>query len=144
MTRQDLFRKRIAPILFFGLLGLIAYDFARKQKHAGLKATVVIELGEARPRVRALEAELYVRGERVSEYKRAALPGSKIGECRFEASMPDADGELRITVDLGGEPRRLTRGVHVEDGATVRVNLAPELVPELAPDRQPRAAAAAP
>jgi hypothetical protein len=136
VTRQDLFRKRIAPILFFGLLGLIAYDFARKQKHAGLKATMVIELGEARPRVRELEADLYVRGERVSEFRRAALPGAQIGECRFEVSMPDADGELRITVDLGGEQRQLTRGVHVEDGATVRVNLAPDL--------RPRAAAAAP
>lgn len=136
MTRQDLFRKRIAPILFFGLLGLIAWDFARKQKHAGLKATVVIELGEARSRVRELEADLYVRGERVSEFRRAALPGARIGECRFEASMPDADGELRITVDLGGEQRQLTRGLHVEDGATVRVDLAPDL--------RPRAAAAAP
>ena len=132
MTRQELFRKRIAPILFFALLGLIAYDFARKQRHAGLKATVVIELGEARSRVRELEAVLFARGERVSEFKRAALPGARIGECRFEVSMPDTDGELRISIDLGGEQRQLTRGLHVEDGATVRVDLAPELRPRAA------------
>ncbi len=46
--------------------------------------------------------------------------------------MPDADGELRITVDLGGERRQLTRGLHVEDGATVRVDLAPDLRPRAA------------
>ncbi len=76
MTRQDLFRKRIAPILFFGLLGLIAWDFARKQKHAGLKATVVIELGRGPARVRELLRPICsVRGERISEFRRAALPG---------------------------------------------------------------------
>ena len=93
MTRHELFRKRIAPILFFGLLGLIAYDFARKQKDAAISGTVLIELGEARPRVRELAADLYVRGERVSEFRRAALPGARIGECRFEARMPQPDGD---------------------------------------------------
>jgi hypothetical protein len=127
VTRHELFRKRIAPILFFGLLGLIAYDFSRKQKDAGISGTVTIELGEARPRVRALEAELFVRGESVSTFRRAALPGAWIGECRFEARMPDPDGELRIAIDLGDAQRQLRRAVHVEDGATVRVDLSSEL-----------------
>jgi hypothetical protein len=129
VTRHELVRKRIAPILFFGLLGLIAYDFARKQKDAAISGTVLIELGEARPRVRALEAEMVVRGESVSTFQRAALPGARIGECRFTARMPDPDGELRITIDLGDARRQLRRAVHVEDGATVRVDLSSELAP---------------
>jgi hypothetical protein len=128
VTRYELFRKRIAPLLFLCLLGLIAYDAWRKQKDAGITGTVVIELGEARPRVRALEAEMFARGESVSVYQRAALPGARIGECRFEAHMPEPDGELRIAVDLGDARRQLSRAVHIEDGAMVRVDLSTELM----------------
>jgi hypothetical protein len=127
MTRHELFRKRIAPILFFCVLALIAYDAWQKDKHEGITGTVVIELGEARPRVREVEAEMFVRGESVSVFRRAALPDARIGECRFEARMPAPDGELRIAVDLGGERRQLARAVHIEDGAAVRVDLGPEL-----------------
>ena len=127
MTRYELFRKRIAPILFLGVVGLIAYDACQKDKHAGITGTVTIDLGEARPRVRALEAEMFVRGESVSVFRRAALPEAWIGECKFEARMPAPDGELRIGVDLGPERRQLSRAVHIEDGATVHVDLASEL-----------------
>lgn len=127
MTRYELFRKRIAPVLFLGMVFLIAYDAWKKEEHAGIKGTVVIELGEAEPRVRSLEAEMFVRGESVSTFRRAALPGAQIGDTRFEARMPDPDGELRITVDLGDARRQLSRAVHLEDGATVRIDLAADL-----------------
>jgi hypothetical protein len=127
VTGYELFRKRIAPVLFLGMVGVIAYDAWKKEKHAGLSGTVVIELGEAEPRVRELEAEMIVRGEPVSTFRRVALPGALIGECRFEARMPEPDGELRIVIDLGDARRRLSRAVHIEDGATVRIDLAPEL-----------------
>lgn len=127
MTGYELFRKRIAPVLFLGMVGVIAYDAYKKEKHAGITGTVVIELGEAEPRVRELEVEMFVRGEAVSTFRRAALPGARIGDCRFEARMPEAGGELRIVVDLGDARRRLSRAVHIEDGATVRIDLAPEL-----------------
>ncbi len=131
MTRYELFRKRIAPILFLGMVGLIAYDACQKEKHAGITGTVVIELGEAEPRVRALEAEMFVRGnpDPISTYRRAALPGARIGDTRFEARMPVSNGELRIEVDLGDARRRLSRTVHLEDGATVRIDLSSELEP---------------
>ncbi len=127
MTRYEFFRKRIAPILFLGMVGLIAYDAWRKEEHAEIKGTVVIELGEAEPRVRSLEAEMFVHGESISTFRRAALPGARIGDARFEARMPEPDGELRITVDLGDARRRLSRAVHLEDGATVRIDLAADL-----------------
>jgi hypothetical protein len=132
VTRYELFRKRIAPILFLGIVGLIAYDQCQKDKHAGITGTVVIELGEAEPRVRALEAEMFVRGESVSTFRRAALSGARIGDTRFQARMPAPDGELRIAVDLGDARRRLSRTVHLEDGATVRIDISSEL---LAPPR---------
>jgi hypothetical protein len=127
VTGYELFRKRIAPVLFLGMVGVIAYDAYKKEKHAGISGTVVIELGEAEPRVRELEAEMFVRGESVSTFRRAAFPGARIGDCRFEARMPEADGELRIVVDLGDARRRLSRAVHIEDGATVRIDLESEL-----------------
>jgi len=134
VTRYELFRRRIAPILFLGLLGLIALDAWRRDKSEGITGTVVIELGEARPRVRAVEAEMFVRGESVSVFQRTALPDARIGECRFEARMPAPDGELRITVDLGGARKQLRRAVHIEDGAAVRVDLSGDLAGDLAPE----------
>jgi len=128
VTRYDFFRRRIAPILFLGMVGLIAYDACEKEKHAGITGTVLIELGDAAPRVREVEAEMVVRGEPVSVYRCAALPDARIGDCRFEARMPAPDGELRLAIDVG-EParRRLTRAVHIEDRATVRVDVGAEL-----------------
>ena len=128
MTRYEFFRKRIAPILFLCVVGLIAYDACEKEKHAGITGTVVIELGEAAPRVREVEAEMFVRDESVSVFRCAALPGARIGDCRFEARMPAPDGELRLVIDLGeGARRRLSRGVHLEDRATVHVDVAADL-----------------
>ncbi|HWO22324.1 MAG TPA: hypothetical protein VNO30_26380 [Kofleriaceae bacterium] len=127
MTGYELFRKRIAPVLFLGMVGLIAYDAWKKDPHAGITGTVVIELGEAEPRVRELEAELVVRGESISTFRRVARPGTLIGDCRFQARMPAPDGELRIVIDLGDARRRLSRAIHVEDGATVRIDLASAL-----------------
>lgn len=127
MTRYEFFRKRIAPVLFLGMVLLIAYDAWKKEEHAGIQGTVVIELGEAEPRVRSLEAEMFVRGASISTFRRAALPGAQIGDTRFEARMPEPGGELRITVDLGDARRRLSRAVHLEDGATVRIDLAADL-----------------
>jgi hypothetical protein len=128
VTRYELFRKRIAPVLFLGVVFLIAYDAWQKEDHAEIQGTVRIELGEAAPRVRSLEAELFVRGESISVFRRAALPGAQIGDTRFEARMPEPDGELRITVDLGDARRQLARAVHLaEDGATVRIDLAADL-----------------
>jgi len=128
VTRYEFFRKRIAPILFLCMVGLIARDACEKQKHAGITGTVVIELGEAEPRVREVEAEMFVNSESVSVFRRAALPGAQIGDCRFEARMPAPDGELRLVIDLG-EParRRLSRMVHVEDRATVYVDVGADL-----------------
>jgi hypothetical protein len=129
VTRYEFFRKRIAPVLFLCMVGLIAYDAWKKEKHAGITGTVVIELGEAAPRVREVEAEMFVRGESVSVFRCAALSGAQIGDCRFEARMPAPDGELRLAIDVG-EParRRITRGVHLEDRATVHVDVGPELL----------------
>lgn len=127
MTRYELFRKRIAPILFLGVVGLIAYDAWKKDQPEGIQGTVVIELGEAAPRVRGIEAELAARGETIVTFRRAAPPEGGGGAYRFKARMPEPDGELRVTVDLGDARRQLSRAVHLEDGATVRIDLSPDL-----------------
>jgi hypothetical protein len=128
VTRYELFRKRIAPILFLGVVGLIAYDAWKKEKDAAITGTVVLDFGEAAPRVREVEAQMFVRGRPIENNLRCvALTGMRIGDCRFQARMPEPDGELRISIDLGDARRQLKRGVHLEPGGTLRVELGPEL-----------------
>jgi hypothetical protein len=125
VTRYEFFRRRIAPIAFLCVVGLIAYDACQKQQRN--HATIVIDLGAAEPRVTSVEAELIVGGEPIGMFRRAALPGAKIGPCRFETAMPDADGDLRIEVGMAGATRKLTRHVHAEEGATVTISIGAEL-----------------
>jgi len=126
VTRYELFRKRIAPIAFLAVVGLIAYDTCNKQQRE--HATIVIDLGAAAPRVKAIEAELTVDSEPVGTFRRTALPGGGgIGPVRFEATMPKPDGELRLDVDLGDAHRKLTRYIHADEGATVTVSIGDEL-----------------
>ena len=125
MTRYDFFRKRIAPVAFLGVVALIAYDTCEKQERTA--ATFEVELGEAAARVRSVDAQLVVDGEVVGTLHRAALPGLAIGPVRFDAVMPDPAGELRLTVDVGGELRTIVRRVRAEEGATVRVPIERDL-----------------
>jgi hypothetical protein len=125
VTRYDFFRRRIAPILFLCVVGLIAYDSCHKQERT--HATIVLDLGEAAPRVRAVDAELTVGGEVIGMFHRIALPGSSIGPCRFEAALPKEAGELRIDVELVGGHKHLTRRIQADEGATVTVPLGADL-----------------
>lgn len=129
MTRYDFFRRRIAPILFLGMVGLIAYDACEKQERT--HSTIVLDLGEAAPQVRSIEAELLVKGEVIHTFQRTALPGSGIcatvGPCEFEAAMPDEHGELRLVVQVGDRRRELVRSVRALEGGRVTVPLGPDL-----------------
>ena len=121
MTRYDFFRRRIAPFLFIGLLGVIALDTCRKNERT--HATIVLDLGSARDRVRSIEAELVVDGEVINTFKRTAI-GSQMGPCKFEVAMPAKDGELRIVAD--GKP--LVRRIHAEETGIVTVSLESDLL----------------
>lgn len=121
MSRYDLFRRRIAPIAFLLAIGLIARDSCQKDQRT--HTTVELELGDARPSVRAVDVDVVTGDETVARFHRAALPDAVIGPCRFELAVPREDGELRIDLDLGAEHRRLTRRFHAIEGATMIVNL---------------------
>ncbi len=127
MSRYDLFRRRIAPIAFFLAIGLIARDSCEKNHRT--HTTVEIQLGEARPQVRAVDVDVVIGGETVARFHRAALPGAMIGPCRFELALPADDGELRLDVDLGAEHRRLTRAFHAIEGSTTSVPIERDLAP---------------
>ena len=119
MSRYDLFRRRIAPIAFLVAIALIARDSCEKQHRT--HATVELDFGDARPRVRAVDVRVVVGDDTVATYQRTALGAGGIATCRFEAAVPGEDGELRIDVDLGSEHRQLTRRFHAVEGATVHV-----------------------
>ena len=127
MSRYDLFRRRIAPIAFFLAIGLIARDSCENSHRT--HTTVELQLGDARPRVRAVDVDVVIGAQTVAQFHRAALPGALIGPCRFELAVPADDGELRIDVDLGAEHRRLTRPFHAVEGATLFVPIEGELAP---------------
>jgi hypothetical protein len=127
VSRYDLFRRRIAPVAFFLAIGLIARDSCEKNHRT--HTTVEIQLGEARPRVRAVDVDVVTGGEIVARFHRAALPGTMIGPCRFELALPADDGELRLDVDLGAEHRRLTRMFHAIEGSTMSVPIEGDLAP---------------
>ena len=125
MSRYDWFRRRIAPIALFVALALMARESCQKQQRT--HATIVVELGAAAARVRALDAEVWMNDERVAVAHREPLGGGVLGPVRLDASLPGEDGELRIDVDLGTTSRHVVRRFHAEDGSTVTVPLADEL-----------------
>jgi hypothetical protein len=126
VTRYELFRKRIAPALFLGVVALIAYDTCDKAERT--HATIVMDLGEAEARVRGIQAELVVENEVIGNFSRRAMPDMRIGcPCSFSTAMPSESGELRIEVDLGGEVRTITKKVHAIEGGKTTVSLEREL-----------------
>lgn len=125
MSRYDLFRRRIAPIAFFFALAAIAWDACDSGQRT--HTTVELQLGAAAPQVRSVDVEVWIGDELHTRFHRAALPGSTIGPCRFELSLPQDDGEMRINVDLGAERRLITRRFHAVEGSTMTVALAHEL-----------------
>ncbi len=127
MTGYELFRRRIAPVLFLCVVGLIAYDAYRKEDRT--HATIVLDFGAAAPGVRSVEAELTSRGESMGTFHKAALPGQAIGDCKFDTLLSDEVGELRIDIGLEADRRTLTRTVRPIEGSTVTVPLGDDLVP---------------
>lgn len=126
MTKYDLFRRRIAPIAFALALGFIAYDTCNKQQRTS--ATIVIDYGAAERDVHAIEADVWMNNEQVSQFHREAQGDALIGKTQFKASLPDTDGELRIDVELAnGEHRKTSRAIHVAEGASVTIQLERDL-----------------
>jgi hypothetical protein len=126
VSKYDLFRRRIAPIAFALALGFIAYDTCNK--HERTTATFVIDYGAYETDVHSIEADVWMNGEQVTQFRRSALEGGNIGVTQFKASLPDTDGELRIDVELkSGEHRTATRAIHVSEGATVSIQLERDL-----------------
>jgi hypothetical protein len=125
VSRYDWFRRRIAPIALFVALALMARESCQKTQRT--HATIVIELGSAASRVRALDAEVWMNGERVAVAHREPLGGGALGPVRLDVSLPGDDGELRIDVDLGTTERHLVRRFHAEDDSTVSVRIADDL-----------------
>ena len=126
MTKYDLFRRRIAPIAFGLAIAFMAYQTCDKQERTS--ATFVLECGAADRDVHAIEAEIWMNGEQVTQFRRAPLEGGNICPARFKASLPDVDGELRMDIELkNGEHRQPTRQIHVTEGATVTIQLERDL-----------------
>jgi hypothetical protein len=127
VTRYELFKKRIAPVLFLAMVGLIAYDSCDAQQRT--HATIVLELGEAEAAVTSIRAELVSGGEVIGTFERRALSGLRIGcPCRFETAMPEESGQLRVEASVDGVRRTVTKPIHATEEATIRVLLEQDLL----------------
>jgi hypothetical protein len=138
VSRYDLFRRRIAPIAFLVAIALIARDSCDKEQRT--HTAVELDFGDARPRVRAVDVEVFtgvngvtgsagVSAEPIARFHRNALSDTGIGPCRFDLASPDPDGELHIDVDLGAEHRTMVRRFRAVEGSTLHVPLADDLRP---------------
>jgi hypothetical protein len=125
VTKYDLFRRRIAPIAFGVAIVLMARQSCNKQESH--HATFELDLGAARAEVRQVDAELWMHDGMVAELHIHALDGSPMRAPRFEALLPQRDGELRIDVELPAAHRHIVRHIHADDDATIIVQLADEL-----------------
>lgn len=126
MTKYDTFRRRVAPIAFGLAIAFIAYQSCSQQER--VNSTIVLDFGAAEPKVRSVEAEVWMNDEQVSQFRKTALEGMPIGEPQFKSSLPGTEGEIRLDVELaGGEHRETTRTLHVTEGATIRIQLERDL-----------------
>ncbi len=126
MTKYDFFRRRIVPVAMVIVAALLAYETCGKSERT--QATFVIEYGVYARDVRSVEAEVWMNGERVTHLLRSARDGAYIGKTRFEASLPDTEGELRIDVELAnGDRKHVMRKLHVREGEIMTFQLEPDL-----------------
>lgn len=125
MTRYDLFRKRLAPIAFVLALGLLVHEQCQGAQR--IHGVVVITAGEAAAKVKSIGAQVVVDGEVMGELHRYAREGSPIGDARFNVTLPAEDAFLKLEIEMVGEMRHLTRRLHIDEGATVHLDLAPDL-----------------
>jgi hypothetical protein len=127
VTRRELFKRRIAPVLF----GLVIALMARKSCHGDSRTHATFELnyGAAEPIVQVVDADLWMNDEQVANFHRAAL-GEHIGTSKFEGAFPATDGELRFDIQLkSGVHRVFSHHVHADENAVVTVNLEHDLQP---------------
>ena len=127
MTRRDLFRRRIAPVLFGVAIALMARKSC--QADSRTHATYVLDFGAAEPNVKTVDAEMWMNDEQIATFHRTAL-GAHISPAKFEGSFPSNEGELHFDVEMRtGVHKVFTRRVHSDENATVTVNLGSDLQP---------------
>lgn len=123
-----MFRKRIAPVAMVIAVALIAREQCGRMKRT--HATVVLDFGEQVARVKKVDAEVKVGdNESAAIFHREAHPPGGIGACKFELALPVEDARLTVDIDVGA-PIHVERGIHLDEGATITINLASALAPQ--------------
>ena len=126
MTKLDFLRRRIVPVAFGVAIALMARESCNKEHRT--HATIVLDYGAVEATVHAVDAELWVHDEQVSQFHRVALDHARIGSTRFVTALAEPDAELRIDVELAsGEHRQIVRRIHADDGATIDVPIERDL-----------------
>ncbi|MFT3699861.1 MAG: hypothetical protein QM831_42345 [Kofleriaceae bacterium] len=118
---RDLFRRRIAPILFGVVIALMARKSCQNDHRT--HATFVLDYGAQKPHVQAVAADLWMNGEVVATFSRQGH-----GTAQFDGAFPADDGEIKLDVTMDtGEHKAISRRVHLDENATVTVNLEHDL-----------------
>lgn len=121
-------RKRMGPLILFLGIALLIHETCKSKERR--EVTIRLDLGRDAARVRHLWADVFVDGESVATYERAAGAGTP----QLKASLFGETAELRIDLELApltsdapAERRVITRRLHAEGGSTVTIPLADEL-----------------
>jgi hypothetical protein len=122
-------RKRFAPVVLLLGLGFLIHETCQSKERR--QVTIRLDLGPQASRVGQLWADVFVDGESVAQYRRAAgAPGTP----ELKATLFGEDAELRIDLELApraagepGERKVVTRRLHAEGGSTITIPLAAEL-----------------
>jgi hypothetical protein len=122
-------RKRFAPVVLFLGLGFLIHETCQSQERR--QVTLRLDLGPQRARVGQLWVDVFVDGESVAHYHRAA---GAAGTPELRATLFGESAEVRIDLELAPIPpatvperRVVTRRLHAEGGSTVTLPLADEL-----------------
>jgi hypothetical protein len=127
-SRRRRIAKRLAPLAFLAALGYLAFQGLRSERAA---AEIRFVAGDRAAEVRRLEVELRrPRGEEVLGTFAASLerrrPGGELGRWPLRADA--GSYELVIAMELAeGGRRDVRRGIELDDGAVITVDLAGEL-----------------
>lgn len=118
----EFFRRKIAPVIFIVVLGLLATRTCRSEAQ---RLTVVIDFGASRAQVRALAVDYFRDGEaeRVAHMRAEYGPGGAPGPARQELQLDRGAYTARIVVTTDSGPLELERRLVVEEQEVARIQL---------------------
>jgi hypothetical protein len=120
-------RRWVGGVGFLLALGWLASRSCRSESESA-SAEIRFEVGSAGSELRRLEAELYRPGEEeMLGFYRQSFEGGVTGPARWPLRADAGVYRLEVTLATASQTVEVERAIEIQDGATIRVNLEPDL-----------------